>query len=35
MRQHYTPTDYPSHFAGAMLAIAIGVTLALVLFCYL
>lgn len=35
MREHYTPIDWPSHFAGAMFAIAIGVTLALVLFVYL
>jgi hypothetical protein len=35
VREHYTPIDYPSHFAAAMLAIAIGVTLALVLFVYL
>lgn len=35
MRQHYTPTDYPSHFAGAMFACALGVTLALALFVYL
>ena len=35
MREHYTPTDYPSPWAAAALAAAIGCALAYVLFAYL